>query len=84
MPTPATNASLYSLNSLSGIELDKKLILSERPTVNGTGVALVSEIGAGGSGIIFASYIVLISTGNSTNYKVQVDDSGALVTTLYS
>jgi hypothetical protein len=81
MPTPATNVSVYSLNSLTGIEIDKQLILSERPTVNGTGVALLSEIGGG---IIFAPEIILISTGNNTYYRVQVNDSGALVTSLYT
>jgi hypothetical protein len=76
MPTPATNVSLYSLNSLTGIELEKRLILSQRPLVSGVAVALTTDIsGGGGGGGTFIS-------PNGIVYALSVDDSGALITTL--
>lgn len=56
MPDKATNSSLYSLNSLTGIELVKQLILTERPLVNGTGVLLSGE--GGGSPIVNLENVV--------------------------
>jgi hypothetical protein len=47
MVNPAVNSALYSLNSLTGIELVKQLILTERPLVNGIPVLLSGE-GSGG------------------------------------
>lgn len=76
MPTPATNVSLYSLNSLTGIELEKRLMLSQRPLVNGTGVALITEIGGGGGGVLVSPL--------GYEYILTVDDDGALRTILFN
>ena len=54
MLTPATNVSLYSLNSLTGIELEKRLMLSERPLVNGVPIALTTDGGGGGGGTLIS------------------------------
>jgi hypothetical protein len=59
----ATNSALYQLNSLTGIELVKQLILTERPFVNGTGVLLSGE-GGGGPGPIIDLSDVVRTTGN--------------------
>jgi hypothetical protein len=73
MLTPATNVSLYSLNSLTGIELEKRLILSQRPLVSGVAVALTTDGGGGGGAILMAP--------NGTVYALSVDNNGALITT---
>ena len=63
MVNPSVSSALYSLNCLTGIELVKQLILTERPLVNGTGVLLSGE-GGGGPGPIIDLSDVVRTTGN--------------------
>ena len=72
MPNSATNVVLYSLNCLTGIQLEKQLILSERPLVNGVPIALTTDGGGGGGGTLISP--------NGTVYTLTVDDNGALTT----
>lgn len=74
MSNPAANLALNSLNYLTGIELTKPLILTERPLVSGVAVSLVTDSGGGGGGAI-------LMAPNGTVYALSVDNNGALITT---
>lgn len=76
MPNSATNVVLYSLNSLSGIELEKQLILSQRPLVNGVPIALTTDGSGGGGGVLVSP--------SGYSYALTVNDDGSLTTILVS
>jgi hypothetical protein len=96
MPDSATNAVLYSLNALTGIELEKQLILTQRPLVGGTPVLLSGE-GSGGPAPALENVVyqtgdqnisgekvfldaLLIKSPSGKLFYIAIDESGALLT----